>query len=90
MRSTPALLGEPNRCRRINDDERQRHEQGMDDELGSLPKLTSEDIQKMPLRVKYTELTGKTAPAARLKVRLTYLLRDSPGFAGGFQNTADY
>jgi hypothetical protein len=43
--------------------ERERHNHVMDDERNILPKPTAEDIQKMPLRAKYTELTGKTAPA---------------------------
>lgn len=38
---------------------RQRYEQVVDDERRSLPKPTSEEIHKMPLRAKYTELTGK-------------------------------
>jgi hypothetical protein len=42
--------------------ERQRHNQVMDDDRPTMPKPTSEEIQKMPLRAKYTELTGKPAP----------------------------
>ena len=43
--------------------ERVRHEQVVDDDRHYLPQPTSEDIHKMPLKAKYTELTGKSLPA---------------------------
>jgi hypothetical protein len=42
--------------------DRQLYEQMQSRHRKPLPKPTSEDIQKMPLRAKYAELTGKTAP----------------------------
>ena len=42
--------------------DRQLYEQMQSRHKKPLPKPTSDDIQKMPLRAKYTELTGKTAP----------------------------
>jgi hypothetical protein len=43
--------------------ERVRHEQVVDDDRHNLPRPTSDDIHKMPLKAKYTELTGKSLPA---------------------------
>jgi hypothetical protein len=43
--------------------ERVRHEQIVDDDRHVLPQPTSDDIHALPLRVKYTELTGKQAPS---------------------------
>jgi hypothetical protein len=43
--------------------ERVRHEQVVDDDRHNLPQPTSDDIHKMPLKAKYTELTGKSVPA---------------------------
>jgi hypothetical protein len=48
---------------KLIEQDRQRYEQVVDDDRRSLPKPTSEDIHKMPLRAKYTELTGKPVPA---------------------------
>jgi hypothetical protein len=42
--------------------ERIRHEQVINDDRHNLPQPTSDDIHALPLRVKYTELTGKQAP----------------------------
>ena len=42
--------------------DRQLYEQMQGRHKKPLPKPTSDEIQKMPLRAKYTELTGKTAP----------------------------
>jgi hypothetical protein len=42
--------------------ERQRHEHIVDDDRFNLSKPTSEEINAMPLRAKYTELTGKQPP----------------------------
>ncbi len=44
---------------KLVEQERQRYEQVVDDDRRVLPKPTSEDIHKMPLIAKYTELTGK-------------------------------
>ena len=58
----PPAISERDNAKKQIELERQRHEQVMDDERKVLPKPTSEDIHMMPLRAKYTELTGKTAP----------------------------
>ena len=42
--------------------DRQLYEQMQNRHRKPLPKPTSDDIRKMPLRAKYAELTGKTAP----------------------------
>jgi chromosome segregation ATPase len=48
---------------KLLEQERQRHEQIVDDDRRSVPKPTSEDIHKLPLRAKYTELLGKMPPS---------------------------
>jgi DNA repair exonuclease SbcCD ATPase subunit len=42
--------------------ERLRHEQLVDDDRVHLTQPTPDDIHKMPLKAKYTELTGKSVP----------------------------
>jgi hypothetical protein len=44
---------------KLLEQERQRHEHIVDDDRRSKPKPTSEELHQMPLRAKYTELTGK-------------------------------
>ena len=47
---------------KVAEAERQRHEHIVDDDRFNLPKPTSEEINALPLRAKYTELTGKQPP----------------------------
>jgi chromosome segregation ATPase len=54
-----ASLAAKGNTEKLMEQARQRYEQVVDDERRSLPKPTSEEIHKMPLRAKYTELTGK-------------------------------
>jgi len=55
---TSAVVAQQN-AEKLVEQARQRYEQVVDDERRSLPKPTSEEIHKLPLRAKYTELTGK-------------------------------
>jgi hypothetical protein len=48
---------------KLVEQEKKRSDAVLDDKRHDLTKPTSEDIHKMPLRAKYTELTGKPAPA---------------------------
>ncbi len=48
---------------KVVETERQRSQQVVDYSRTDIPKPTSEEIHAMPLRAKYTELTGKAAPA---------------------------
>jgi hypothetical protein len=52
-----------NSAEKLIESERQRYEQSIDPKRVSLNKPTSEEIHAMPLRAKYTELTGKAVPA---------------------------